>query len=486
VAKRKSTDKTSQTDGEDQVETDAASESKDVSDTPPPQSDSDMETAAEAVDAVDTYAPAEESVAEGTSDDAAPEKRDEAVELKEPTDDAPTEGPDGPDASDPAETSDADHDKTQDEHISEDEAEKLIVDAETVEGQQADPEPIRQPDHVPLAPQVIRETTVERKGGFFPMLLGGAVAAALGYGGAAYVSQDLWPFQAADDTAFEDEIRAALTTQDGSLSTLGERIATLESAEAPIVDLGPLEDQLASVQENTAGLTTRLDELASRIDTLERQPLEQAVSPEAIAAYERALADLQAEVEAQRNEVAQMAQEAVTAEANAEEQAQLAASRAALAEITSALESGDGFSDAIAILSSNGVAVPDVLVANAESGVATLGSLIESFPDAARSALSAARSVETEASQGAGRVATFFANQLGARSVAPREGDDADAILSRAEAAVRSGDLDAALSELSGLPDVAKSALSEWQSRAQTRLEAKTAADGLVQQLIQE
>jgi len=70
--------------------------------------------------------------------------------------------------------------------------------------------------------------------------------------------------------------------------------------------------------------------------------------------------------------------------------------------------------------------------------------------------------------------------------VAPREGDDADAILSRAEAAVRSGDLDAALSELSGLPDVAKSALSEWQSRAQTRLEAKTAADGLVQQLIQE
>ena len=484
MAKRKSTDKISQTDGEDQVEADAASESKVVSDTPPPQSESDMETAAEAVDAVDTYAPAEESVAEGTSDDAAPEKRDEAVELKEPTDDAPIEGPDAPDASDPAEISDAD--KTQDEHISEDEAEKLIVDAETVEGQQADPEPIRQPDHVPLAPQVIRETTVERKGGFFPMLLGGAVAAALGYGGAAYVSQDLWPFQAADDTAFEDEIRAALTTQDGSLSTLGERIATLESAEAPIVDLGPLEDQLASVQENTAGLTTRLDELASRIDTLERQPLEQAVSPEAIAAYERALADLQAEVEAQRNEVAQMAQEAVTAEANAEEQAQLAASRAALAEITSALESGDGFSDAIAILSSNGVAVPDVLVANAESGVATLGSLIESFPDAARSALSAARSVETEASQGAGRVATFFANQLGARSVAPREGDDADAILSRAEAAVRSGDLDAALSELSGLPDVAKSALSEWQSRAQTRLEAKTAADGLVQQLIQE
>ena len=360
------------------------------------------------------------------------------------------------------------------------------MDAETVEGHDADPEPVRPSDPAPVAPQVIRETTVERKGGFFPMLIGGAVAAAIGYGAAAYVSQDLWPFATAEDSGFEDEVRAALTDQDGSLSDLGERLAALENAEAPTVDMTPIEDQLASVQQSTADLSGRLDELAGRIDTLERQPLEQAVSPEAIAAYERALEELQAEVEAQRAEVAQMAQEAVSAEENAEEQAQLAASRAALAEITAALESGEGFADGVAVLSSNGVSVPEALASNAESGVATLGSLIESYPEAARSALSAARSVETENAEGSGRIATFFANQLGARSVAPREGDDADAILSRAEAAVRSGDLETALSELSGLPDVAQDAMSDWQTRAQTRLEAKTAADGLVQQLIQE
>ena len=103
----------------------------------------------------------------------------------------------------------------------------------------------------------------------------------------------------------------------------------------------------------------------------------------------------------------------------------------------------------------------------------------------ARKALSAVRVTETEGSAGANRIATFFANQLGARSVSPREGDDADAILSRAEAALRSGDLSAALSELSSMPDVAQSALADWQNSAQTRLEAKTAADALVQQLLQ-
>jgi hypothetical protein len=111
--------------------------------------------------------------------------------------------------------------------------------------------------------------------------------------------------------------------------------------------------------------------------------------------------------------------------------------------------------------------------------------LIEEFPEVARKALSAVRVTETEGADGTNRIATFFANQLGARSVAPREGDDADAVLSRAEAALRSGDLSAAIAELSSLPDVAQSALADWQNSAETRLEAKTAADALVQQLLQ-
>ena len=152
------------------------------------------------------------------------------------------------------------------------------------------------------------------------MLVGGAAAAVLGYGVAAYSSQAVWPFDAATDTSFEDEVRGALTTQDGALSDLGARLSSLEGMEPPSVDLTPVQDQIAAVQATAADLTARLDEIVSRIDTLERQPLESSVSEEAIAAYERALADLQAEIETQRVEVAQMAQDAVAAEENAEEE----------------------------------------------------------------------------------------------------------------------------------------------------------------------
>ena len=496
MAKRKSTDKSSKSKAKDQVETDGVTDPQEPSD----NTTSDMETAAEAVEAVEAYAPAEDAPPAEGDDTPADAPTDDTIELKEPdTDETPGADSDisndSAEMAEPTETGDL-----ADDHISEEEAERLIEEAETVgdhdQSNEAEPDAEPQADadsdtikaesQEPVAPQVIRETTVERKGGFAPMVLGGVVAAALGYGVAAYVSQDVWPFAAANDTSFEDETRAALTAQDGSLSDLGARLSTLEGAEVPTVDLSPIETQLSTLESTTSELSSRLDALAGRIDTLERQPLEQAVSPEAIASYERALADLQAEVEKQRAEVAQMAEEAVAAEENAEEKAELAASRAALADIVTALDTGAGFSGAIAVLDGNGVTVPDALAANAETGLPTQAGLIESFPEAARAALSDARSADTEGAQGMGRVSTFFANQLGARSVAPKEGDDADAVLSRAEAAVRSGDLQTALTELSALPEIAQPAIADWQARAQTRLEAKTAADELVQQLLQE
>ena len=71
--------------------------------------------------------------------------------------------------------------------------------------------------------------------------------------------------------------------------------------------------------------------------------------------------------------------------------------------------------------------------------------------------------------------------QLGARSVEPRAGDDPDAILSRAEAAVSTGQLQQALDELAALPDAAKPALADWIDSAQRRIAAKQAATALMQ-----
>ena len=504
MAKRKSTDKSSKNEVEDQVDTPDVSDAQDTAET-----DSDTPTATEdtvkdaALQGDDTLS-ADNLSNEVADDTVIAEITDDTIELSEPTDDS-TPSEDGSDvveanaeadeATKEGETLDSElTEPTEDtaaladeDHISEEEAERLLEEAETTEASAEPAEPAEETQaEEPVAPQVIRETTVEKKAGFVPTVLGGVVAAALGYGGAAYVSQSVWPFNAGADDSFEVEMRDAMAAQSSSLTEITDRLTTLEGIEPPVFDPSPLQAEIAAVQEAAAGITAQLTVLDARIEALEKQPLEQAVSPEAIAAYERALTDLQAEVDAQRAEVSQMAQEALAAEGNAEEQAQLAAARAALADVTTALDTGAEFTEAIGILSANGVNVPEALSANAESGIATQGSLIETFPSVARAALSAARSDATENAEGTNRVATFFANQLGARSVAPREGDDPDAVLSRAEAAVRDGNLDTALSELSALPEAAQAAVADWQASASTRLEAKTAADALVQQLLQE
>ena len=126
--------------------------------------------------------------------------------------------------------------------------------------------------------------------------------------------------------------------------------------------------------------------------------------------------------------------------------------------------------------------VPDILWRNAETGVATLSELQAEFPDAARAALAAAREAELKSGQGDGWKA-FLLKQLGARSLKPREGDDPDAVLSRAEAAVRDGRLTDALAEIETLPDVAKAELAAWVEKARQRLAAINAAQALSDEL---
>ena len=117
--------------------------------------------------------------------------------------------------------------------------------------------------------------------------------------------------------------------------------------------------------------------------------------------------------------------------------------------------------------------VPPVLAEAAAEGVTPLVVLIETYPDAARAALAVAREGQT------GTITGFLQTQLGARSVTPRDGEDADAILSRAEAAVGEGRLGDALTELSALPDPAKAAMADWLAAAQARATLVRLCDGI-------
>ena len=104
--------------------------------------------------------------------------------------------------------------------------------------------------------------------------------------------------------------------------------------------------------------------------------------------------------------------------------------------------------------------------------------LQQSFADAARAALANAETVSQDASAGE-RFTAFLKQRTNARSLTPQEGDGADAILSRAEAMMKQGDLTAALSELDALGDGPKAAMQTWLDQAQTREAALAAAEQL-------
>lgn len=298
----------------------------------------------------------------------------------------------------------------------------------------------------------------EKGSSFLPLVLGGIIAGGIGF----FVAQsDYFTKPVTDPTA---GFRSDLAAQE-------DRIAALETApaEAPVVDLAPIEAQLGAIEE--------------RITALEERPV--TAIPEGVdaQAYAAELQALQSSVETQRSEIEALISNAKTVEQATAEAAATARAQSAIAKIVSAIDAGRPFADEVSELQSLDLGEIDpALVSSAGEGVETLSALQADFPNQARSALSAARAsgAEEGGQQGIG---SFLKRSLGARSVSPREGNDPDAVLSRAEAAIKSGDLTATLTELDTLPEQAKSAIADWRAAADARVSARMAADALSQRL---
>ncbi len=427
--------------------------------------------------------PETEQAAASPEDSAAP-RQDAEAETPAETDPAATgvetqagRKPDEGQATDEPPESDDSSEGRKDETFEADGAPERDDEAKAEEAEAGPIEP--EPMPAPLA----TEQVVIRKGGFVPMLLGGLAAAVIGFGMARYVLPEDFPFpQDNGDDAALQEISARLDTQSETIAALGDRVEGL--GEGP--DLSGLEAGQARLSSAVETMSGRMDEMSARLDALdarltevEKRPMTDGASTAAIDAYERELAALQEAIAAQRAEIESIAEEAREMEESAEETAQATLRRAALTRIQSALESGSAFASAVADLQGAGVDVPDVLDAAAPEGVATLGDLQDSFPDAAREALAVSRQVAGDG----GGIGDFLRTQLGARSLTPREGDDPDAILSRAEAAVRDGRLTDALAEIETLPEEGRAALSDWSGQAARRLDALAAAEELAQDM---
>jgi hypothetical protein len=181
-----------------------------------------------------------------------------------------------------------------------------------------------------------------------------------------------------------------------------------------------------------------------------------------------------ADLAAAQAQTAAIEAEAQAAAETAQAEAQAALAAAAVAEVRIAMETGEPFAAALTNLEATGVAIPDALAAVAEAGLPTQSALTDEFPALARAALAAARSEGLDEQSGGG-MTSFLRNQFNVRSVEPREGGDPDAILSRAEAALRGGDLDTTLSEVGALPDPVKATFADWLASAEARIAALAA-----------
>jgi hypothetical protein len=304
---------------------------------------------------------------------------------------------------------------------------------------------------------------------FLPLVFGGALAAVGGF----LVSEfDLLQLRGPDQSA---ELRTELTRQQEQIAALQEAAETETAASPDTEALGAVTTELETMRQALA-------DVQARISDLEQRPTSEGEAPSVdLSAYEDRLAALQANVETQRGEIEALLDNARSVEEATADAARAATLQTLMTRLNGAVFSGAPYAEVLSEMQALDVPdLPEVLRTHAETGVVTLANLQTRFPDAARAALAAARTGEASGSDG---FTGFLKRQLGARSVAPREGSDADAVLSRAEAAVRDGRLGEALSELETLPEAAMTAMQEWRADANARHDATEAADALSQRL---
>ncbi len=313
-----------------------------------------------------------------------------------------------------------------------------------------------------------------QKSSFWPALMGGVIAALLGFVAGRGDMLDAY-FPRAE--APEPVDLAPLTTE---LAGLAERVGTLEAiepvepAEAPAFpEIPDVSAELGDLAQSIATIETTLQAVSGRVDAVEARPVAEPPAPPV---------DNSAELDALQSSIAELEARLAEEDARASAEAERQLARAALTRVVTAVESGEAFAPALGALEEvTPVDVPDALRAAALEGVPTIAALREGFPEAARAGLAAARAEVPESEvQGIGG---FLRRQLSVRSVMPREGSDPDAVLSRAEAALRSGDLDAALTEADALPEAAKAAMQDWLEAATARKDAGDAAKALADSL---
>ena len=330
--------------------------------------------------------------------------------------------------------------------------------------------------------------------GLFGFMFAGLLVALASFGGAQYSSGN-WPFE-----RIATDFEARLATQSDEISALNALIASyddttaLQDLQAQIDGMRTIVTDLAALQVEIEQLFGIQNETIDRVAALEEKLTSQSgINPAAnaeITRYATALKLVQTQISEQNNAIAE--QRAGIAELSAAVELTQQETKSAthqsltdgtISQVIGALESGAPFAFAIAGLQDFDNLLTPALVAAAPYGVPTADALARAFPEQSRTALIAARTTSTSQASSSNRVGDFLRSQLGMRSITPRAGNDPDAVLSRAEAAIQAGQVSNALSALTALPDSARTSMAGWIEQAELRQAAQLAVAALSQQL---
>jgi len=368
--------------------------------------------------------------------------------------------------------------------------------AEAASGALSEPEPIEIPaEIIAEAPPAPRRWSV---GGALALVLGGIIAAVLGFLFAWVIAPDGWPIdtQKAAIAALDDRIAKQEAEQSRLLQDQTALTMRLTKAEGALATATALRDEVSELANGLGDLNDRVAVLDAR-PVIETTPDVGAEVADALKGYRGEVETLKADVAEQAARAAALSDkfdtltadladrmkgaEALANEAKQVERAVLA--QGALAALGRAITTGAPFGEQLAELAATAdMAPPAALSAAAPDGIPTLSALQDSFPLAARAALAASLTVDTDAGL-LGRLGDFLKVQTGARSLTPKEGDDPDAVLSRAEQAMREGRVADALELVAILPQPGQAAMADWIQTAQLHADTMAAFDALTSAL---
>lgn len=319
------------------------------------------------------------------------------------------------------------------------------------------------------------------KRGFFSLAFAGLVGGGLALGGNYAMERFGLPGQPSSP---QPDIAGLLAAQDGKLADAQADIDALKAA-------------LASVKNasDTSSLTEQIKAIEARLAAAEQGGgAAPAGDPAALAALETRLATLMAAVEAAQKSASNAESglagqgkridaldEALTAlkDSAGSQAGNPAIARAiAAAALKSAIDRGLPF---MAELETYAAVAPDAeeiaaLRGMAASGVPTRADLAIELSQTAGAIIAAAKPSNPDA----GLIQNLIDSAMGLVEVRPIgavDGEGADAIVARMEAALKSGDLGKALAEFATLPEPSKAAGAQIAGKIQARLQADALID---------